>query len=159
MAAIWRFSIRHAFFASGHACSFNRLQFSAAFVTTETFEFIRAGTSLFLNTFGWEVLGLFLIWNTVAQTRSYHHYNISAWKWYCWYQVLESVGACISVSLMKRHLMVWAIFAPHFAFSVIFSIITIVFQIIVLLIWSNDIVHQDSLNNTQLKIQQQKGVD
>eukprot|EP00592_Proboscia_alata_P014596 CAMPEP_0194397614 /NCGR_PEP_ID=MMETSP0174-20130528/125643_1 /TAXON_ID=216777 /ORGANISM="Proboscia alata, Strain PI-D3" /LENGTH=1105 /DNA_ID=CAMNT_0039193813 /DNA_START=222 /DNA_END=3537 /DNA_ORIENTATION=- len=62
MAAIWRFSIRHAFFASGHACSFNRLQFSAAFVTTETFEFIRAGTSLFLNTFGWEVLGLFLIW-------------------------------------------------------------------------------------------------
>eukprot|EP00592_Proboscia_alata_P029653 CAMPEP_0194443278 /NCGR_PEP_ID=MMETSP0176-20130528/126614_1 /TAXON_ID=216777 /ORGANISM="Proboscia alata, Strain PI-D3" /LENGTH=1057 /DNA_ID=CAMNT_0039269503 /DNA_START=200 /DNA_END=3369 /DNA_ORIENTATION=- len=62
IAAIWRFSIRHAFFASGHACSFNRLQFSAAFVTTETFEFIRAGTSLFLNTFGWEVLGLFLIW-------------------------------------------------------------------------------------------------
>jgi phosphatidylinositol glycan class O len=115
LAALWRMSIRHAFFATGHACSFNRLQFSAAFVATDVFYFRLAGFSLFLNTFGWEMLGVVL-----TLLVSYYK-NIAVWRWFCFFQLLEAVCSCISVSLLRRHLMVWAIFAPRFVFAVIFS--------------------------------------
>ncbi len=99
LAAIWRLSIRHAFFATGHACSFNRLQFSAAFVAYETFMFFTAGLSLFLNTFGWDILGIcFLASVSNASNRP------KVYTWFCFYQLLETVASCISVSLMRRHL-------------------------------------------------------
>ena len=100
---------------TGHACSFNRLQFSAAFVATETFYFVSAGVSLFLNTFGFEVLGIVLV-ATLSRVAS----RSDLWTYFCFYQYIETVFSCISVTVMKRHLMVWAIFAPRFVFAVIF---------------------------------------
>eukprot|EP00581_Thalassiosira_minuscula_P011788 CAMPEP_0183721204 /NCGR_PEP_ID=MMETSP0737-20130205/13555_1 /TAXON_ID=385413 /ORGANISM="Thalassiosira miniscula, Strain CCMP1093" /LENGTH=998 /DNA_ID=CAMNT_0025951175 /DNA_START=202 /DNA_END=3195 /DNA_ORIENTATION=- len=67
MAAMWRLAMRHVFFATNHHCSFNRLQYSAAFVATGTFQFHIAGSSLFMNTFGWEILGSSLV---LAHSRS-----------------------------------------------------------------------------------------
>jgi len=121
IAALWRLSIRHAFFATGHACSFNRLQYSAAFVATETFYFVSAGVSLFLNTFGWDILGITLL---AAISKEFNQRKI--WDWFCFYQLLECVGSCISVSHMRRHLMVWAIFAPRFVFASVFSLLCMV---------------------------------
>ena len=114
IAALWRLSIRHAFFATGHACSFNRLQFSAAFVATEIFYFVTAGISLFLNTFGWETVGTILV-ATVA--KSFNRKEV--WSWFCFYQLLETFCSCLSASAMRRHLMVWAIFAPRFVFAAV----------------------------------------
>jgi len=128
MAAIWRLLIRHIFFATNHHCSFNRLQFSAAFVATDTFQFYIAGLSLFMNTFGWEILGscLVLVYSRSSSTKNGPAAGRNVWHWFCYYQWIEIVASCISVSVMKRHLMVWAIFAPRFMFAAVFTVLTLI---------------------------------
>lgn len=114
-AFLWRLVIRHAFFATNHACAFNRLHLSAAFIATIEFNFLMGGFSLFLNTFGWEFLGLLLV---------------PEWRWYSFYQGLETAISCISVSVMRRHLMVWAVFAPRFLFAAIFLVLNCFGQLV-----------------------------
>lgn len=125
-ATLWRFLIRHTFFATNHGCAFNRLQYSAAFVATMNFNFGLGGLQLFLNTFGWEIIGLILVWLT-----SFMHGKRNLWSWYCFYQFVESFSNCISVSLLRRHLMVWAVYAPRFLFSSIFFILNAGGQVLV----------------------------
>lgn len=127
-ATMWRLLIRHTFFATNHGCAFNRLQYSAAFVATTNFSFGLGGLQLFLNTFGWEIVGLILVWIT-----SFMHGKKYIWYWYCFYQLLESFSNCVSVSLLRRHLMVWAVYAPRFLFSSIFFILNFFGQITVYL--------------------------
>jgi len=115
LACIWRFVIRHIFFVTNHACAFSRLQYSSAFIASADFNFFTGGISLFLNTFGWEIIGLLWVYMASKITRRPH-----LLKFYCYYQLLETAFSCISVSLLRRHLMVWATFAPRFIFSVIF---------------------------------------
>ena len=128
-ATLWRFLIRHTFFSTNHGCAFNRLQYSAAFVSTVEFDFRLGGLQLFLNTFGWEIVGLILVWIT-----SFVHGKKNLWTWYCLYQLVESFFNCISVSLLRRHLMVWAVYAPRFLFSCIFFILNALGQISVTLL-------------------------
>lgn len=123
-ATLWRFLVRHTFFATNHGCAFNRLQYSAAFVATVEFDFRLGGLQLFLNTFGWEIAGLILVWIT-----SFVHGKKNLWTWYCLYQLVESFFNCISVSVLRRHLMVWAVYAPRFLFSSIFFILNALGQI------------------------------
>jgi phosphatidylinositol glycan class O len=115
LACFWRFLIRHTFFVTNHACAFSRLQYSAAFVATAQFHYVNGGLSLFLNTFGWEILG-FLCIRLASRILQRPHLL----KFYCFYQLLETFCSCVSVSLLRRHLMVWATFAPRFLFSAIF---------------------------------------
>jgi hypothetical protein len=35
------------------------------------------------------------------------------------------LASCVSVSLFKRHLMVWAIFAPRFMFAAVFTMLNL----------------------------------
>ncbi len=116
MAALWRLAIRSAFFGTNHHCSFNRLQYSAAFIATDTFHFGIAGSSLFLNTFGWEMIG-----STLVLVLSKTTGRRTVWSWFRFYQWTEMLASCLSVSVMKRHLMVWAIFAPRFMFAAVFT--------------------------------------
>jgi phosphatidylinositol glycan class O len=109
MAAMWRLLVRQIFFATNHHCSFNRLHFTAAFVATETFQFHVAGFSLFMNTFGWELLGTLLLLLT-SQYTNFTTANSKdknepsrVWEWFCFYQCTETLTSCISVSAMKRH--------------------------------------------------------
>uniref|UniRef100_A0A7S3Q9B3 GPI ethanolamine phosphate transferase 3 n=1 Tax=Chaetoceros debilis TaxID=122233 RepID=A0A7S3Q9B3_9STRA len=99
LAAIWRLVIRHTFFATGHTCSFEKVQFSAAFVATDTFHFYFSGSSLFLNTFGWDIVGIFLL-SAVCKAAK----RPQVYTWVCFYQLLETTTSCISVTLMRRHL-------------------------------------------------------
>jgi len=122
IATLWRLSIRHAFYVTGHACSFNRLHFSAAFVATETFYYVSAGVSLFLNTFGMDIVGIILV-ATISRVSG--RYDV--WLYFCFYQLTETVFSCISVTLMRRHLMVWAIFAPRFVFAAIFLVLAMTY--------------------------------
>ena len=124
MAAIWRLAIRHAFFASNHHCSFNRLQFSAAFVATSTFQFVIAGSSLFMNTFGFEILGSCLVLIFSQSSRKNSRNSADVWEWFIYFQWTEMLASCLSVSMMKRHLMVWAIFAPRFMFAAVFTAVS-----------------------------------
>ncbi|KAL7541669.1 hypothetical protein ACHAXR_011121 [Thalassiosira sp. AJA248-18] len=139
MAAIWRLAIRHVFFATNHHCSFNRLQYSAAFVATDTFHFSIAGSSLFMNTFGWEVLGSILVLvNTRASCSPKNGIGSHVWDWFRYFQWTEMLASCISVSVMKRHLMVWAIFAPRFMFAAVFTAVG-------LLLWVLDVILMELL--------------
>jgi phosphatidylinositol glycan class O len=116
LAFLWRLVIRHVFFATNHACAFNRLQYSAAFIATMQFNFVTGGISLFLNTFGWEFMGLLLV--------------NRPWKWYTLYQMIETTLSFLSVAVMRRHLMVWAIFAPRFLFAAIFLLLHCIGQLV-----------------------------
>mmetsp|Transcript_9183 Transcript_9183/g.16069 ORF Transcript_9183/g.16069 Transcript_9183/m.16069 type:complete len:171 (-) Transcript_9183:92-604(-) len=128
-AAFWRLLVRHTFFATNHGCAFNRLQYSAAFVATMEFNFALGGFQLFLNTFGWEIIGLIMVWIT-----SFMNNRPCLWTWYGFYQVMESFLNVISVSILRRHLMVWAIYAPRFLFSSVFLILNCFGQIVVYLL-------------------------
>jgi len=153
MAAIWRLSIRHVFYATNHHCSFNRLQFSAAFVATDTFQFFIAGSSLFMNTFGWEMLGscLVLVYSRTVFTGSKNSSaGSNVWDWFRYFQWTEMLASCLSVSVMKRHLMVWAIFAPRFMFAAVFTVAG-------LLLWVLDVLVMELVAplTTKLKSKQQ----
>lgn len=130
LAALWRFIVRHIFFATNHGCTFSRLQLSAAFVATTTFNFVFAGASLFINTFGWEIVGLSFAW-VLSSSTGKGNQRIVLWRWYCLYQLIETLCSCISVSVLRRHLMVWDIYAPHFLFVAIFMILFSAFQLLV----------------------------
>lgn len=116
VAASWRLVTRHVFFATNHGCFFNRLQYSAAFVATEEFYFVLGGISLFLNTFGYEIVGLLFAWLC-----SRHPERSNVWRIYGLFQLFEALTSCISVSVLRRHLMVWDVYAPHFIWIAIFT--------------------------------------
>lgn len=124
LGLLWRLAIRSTFFVTGHACSFNRLQVSAAFVATENFHYAPAGVSLFINTFGWDIMGTIYAAKVCKVCG-----RADVWRWFCFYQVLETLFCCISVTIMRRHLMVWSIFAPRFVFSAIWLIIVMMYCI------------------------------
>lgn len=125
MAAIWRLLIRQIFFATNHHCSFNRLHFTAAFVATDTFQFRIAGFSLFMNTFGWELLGTTLLlltsrYTTSLTTTDSKNGTSCVWGWFCFYQCTETLTSCISVSAMKRHCeYLYRLSAIFFPFAVV----------------------------------------
>lgn len=129
LATLWRLLVRHTFFATNHGCAFNRLQYSAAFVATMEFNFALGGLQLFLNTFGWEIVGLIMVWIS-----AFMHRRPCLWTWYGFYQVTESFLNCISVSFLRRHLMVWAVYAPRFLFSSTFLILNCFGQMVVYLL-------------------------
>ena len=54
------------------------------------------------------------------------HGRQNVWDWFCFYYILEGAASCISVTLLKRHLMVLAIFAPRFVFATVFSTICLI---------------------------------
>ena len=116
LAILWRFAVRHTFFATNHACTLNRLQLSAAFIATTEFDFTLGGVSLFINTFGWEMVGILF-----AYQCSRHKDRAALWRIYGALQILEALTSSISVSVLRRHLMVWDIYAPHFLFVSIFT--------------------------------------
>ena len=121
VAALWRLVTRHVFFATNHGCFFNRLQYSAAFVATEEFYFVIGGISLFLNTFGWEMLGFGFAW-TMSQIPGRSELG----RIYSALQLVEALTSCISVSVLRRHLMVWDIYAPHFLFTAVLLTVFVV---------------------------------
>ncbi|GKY92061.1 hypothetical protein MPSEU_000177600 [Mayamaea pseudoterrestris] len=116
IATMSRLVIRHMFFATNHGCAFNRLQYSSAFVATDEFYFVFGGLSLFLNTFGWELFGLAFVYMLSKQ-----HHRHSLCRIYTLLQLLEALTSCVSVAMLRRHLMVWDVYAPHFIFVSIFT--------------------------------------
>jgi hypothetical protein len=127
VAGLWRIVTRHVFFATNHGCYFNRLQYSAAFIATKEFYFSLGGISLFLNTFGWEMAGLVMAW-----LMSQRPGRSQIWRFYGLFQLVEAFTSCLSVSVLRRHLMVWDIYAPHFLFAGIFAVLHALAQLTVL---------------------------
>ncbi|KDO28936.1 hypothetical protein SPRG_05809 [Saprolegnia parasitica CBS 223.65] len=96
----------HFYFATGHHNGFSSLQNAAAFVGFEDFAFYRSGLLLFLNTFGSFLVGLPLL----AATELDKRVIVALFS-------LAATCTTIFVGCMRRHLFVWAIFAPKYIFD------------------------------------------
>jgi phosphatidylinositol glycan class O len=114
-AVMFRFAIRHAFYTTSHACSFSALQYNSAFVLSDKFSYWYSGMMLFLNTFGWDIVML---------TVMYHKSKAQTVKWYRYLTYLEVLGSTLAVTIFRRHLMIYGIFAPRYYFSLIFAVVS-----------------------------------
>lgn len=113
------FISRLLFFLTGHKLSFSSLQLDVAFIGMERFHFTYGGLMLFLNTFGMEVLILILVSIMFTSYQSKHQIYQS----YLIHRKILLINSCMSCLILRRHLMVWAIFAPKLIFESCFYII------------------------------------
>ncbi|KAN0031643.1 hypothetical protein ACTFIV_005508 [Dictyostelium citrinum] len=147
LSIIFGFLSINDFFTSGHEYSFNKIQFESAFIGFENHFYLRDGLLVLLNTFSSPIFFTLSLPIVVIYTRFYRLLKmkqlviISNTKelleideneiqsffnqkdllisflcqliFYC-YQTLH---ICISVYGLRRHLMVWRVFAPKYIFE------------------------------------------
>ncbi|CAG7911059.1 hypothetical protein BRARA_J01824 [Brassica rapa] len=113
------------FFASGHWCAFDGLRYGAAFVGFDEFVLIRQAILLTIETFGFSIIlsvfGLPLLIPTHGEKRR------QLFQMYMLYGVISATtvtATILCVTIHRRHLMVWGLFAPKFVFDVVGLILT-----------------------------------
>lgn len=123
------------FFATGHWCAFDGLRYGTAFVGFDEFVLLRQAIILAIETFGFShilpVFGLpFLV---VCQDLPGQTDQQKRLVFMRLFQIYLAHGLIIStavtatilcVTIQRRHLMVWGLFAPKFVFDVVGLIIT-----------------------------------
>ncbi|KAJ0980514.1 hypothetical protein J5N97_008769 [Dioscorea zingiberensis] len=126
------------FFYTGHWCTFDGLRYGAAFIGFDEFNIVRQGLLLAIDTFGVlhiiPILSLPLI---VTLNHCYSkHSQVKANLFLVLTQVFMSYGlitaltttfTIICVTIQRRHLMVWGLFAPKYVFDVLGLLLTDVF--------------------------------
>ncbi|CAN1842404.1 GPI ethanolamine phosphate transferase 3 [Linum perenne] len=120
------------FFATGHWCAFDGLRYGAAFVGFDEFILVRQAILLTLETFGFSlilpVLGLPLL--LLGRHRSNHGKNnlfSQLSQTYLAYGLITATtvtATILCVTIQRRHLMVWGLFAPKFVFDVVGLLLT-----------------------------------
>ncbi|KAL4173404.1 hypothetical protein KRP22_005359 [Phytophthora ramorum] len=127
---LWASSSYQSFFTTGHANTFTSLQNAAGFVGFDDFNFYVAGALLGFNTFGCFALAvLALPWLTLK-----HKPQFGGARMLFVFSAYFSLNALVSalfVALQRRHLMVWAIFAPKFIFD---GVVLLVIDFLLLLL-------------------------
>ncbi|KAM9989285.1 hypothetical protein ACTFIY_005337 [Dictyostelium cf. discoideum] len=147
LSIIFGFLSINDFFTSGHEYSFNKIQFESAFIGFENHFYLRDGLLVLLNTFSSPIFFTLSLPIVIIYTRFYRLLKmkqlviLSNTKelleideneiqsffslkdllisflcqlvFYC-YQTLH---ICISVYGLRRHLMVWRVFAPKYIFE------------------------------------------
>ena len=115
---------RLLFFASGHRLDFGALQLEAGFTGSDTFRFAPAGCLLALNTLGWDALALLLAVAWARRQQGQGQATAAAARQalrpLVAYRLLLLLAACACCALHRRHLMVWAVFAPKLVFEAAF---------------------------------------
>ena len=124
---------RCVYFSTGHSFNFSSLKVSVAFTGTNTFNFLYGGIMLFINTFGSEIIALLAL-RSHCQRRdddnknknkndnnnnSKHHPAIVACLWFKLYVATSSVLCNL---VLRKHLMVFAVFAPKLIFELSFFV-------------------------------------
>lgn len=114
----------HMFYGTGHQSTIPSIQWKAGFVLTPTVVYPFSPMTVFINTFGPQFLVAFAspllaLWNVpplplplspiVAQGQS-----IRAALGVSLYYATLLFGSALSAGVLRRHLMVWKIFAPRF---------------------------------------------
>ncbi|CAO2819154.1 unnamed protein product [Amaranthus hypochondriacus] len=123
------------FFCSGHWCAFDGLRYGAAFVGFDEFMLVRQAFLLAIDTFGFShVLPIFGLPILITQRHSNHQkkqsklsLSVQLSQIYLMYGcIITSAVACmvLCVTLHRRHLMVWGLFAPKYVFDVVGLILT-----------------------------------
>jgi hypothetical protein len=124
----WSIHTTQVFFCTGHRCSFDALQYTAAFVGFEGFSFARSGALLAANTFASHVLMAFglplLVFRPDVESREL---GLALGRVVLGYGLARALAAFVTtgtVALLRRHLMVWSIFAPKFVFDACSLLVT-----------------------------------
>ncbi|XP_052188828.1 uncharacterized protein LOC127799126 [Diospyros lotus] len=132
------------FFCTGHWCAFDGLRYAAAFIGFEEFTIVPQAILLSIDTFGFShilpIFGLpFLVIRKLAfgqrkQRKQLFFLQLS--QAYLMYGLITATAAAFTVlcvTIQRRHLMVWGLFAPKFVFDVVGLILTDVLIILALL--------------------------
>ncbi|KAG7389555.1 hypothetical protein PHYPSEUDO_010200 [Phytophthora pseudosyringae] len=128
---LWASFSYQAFFTTGHTNTFTSLQNAAGFVGFDTFNFYAAGALLGLNTFGcFAVAVLALPWLTLKQNQAQSG-GTNLLLAFSAYFSLNALVSTLFVALQRRHLMVWAIFAPKFIYD---GVVLLVAEFLLLLL-------------------------
>lgn len=133
-AVEWWLAASHYFFATGHQCVANALHAQAGLVGVKEFSFWASGTLLFLETATpWLIFAAFapLLAHELSSGNASgraHVGNVIAGACAGLHaaQVLGSAAACLK---LRRHLMLWGVFAPKFLFDAALATTTAVLSL------------------------------
>lgn len=123
------------FFATGHWCAFDGLHYAAPFIGFEEFTLIPQAILLTIETFGFShilpILGLpFLVAHQHPSgqgEQGKRSFCIKLSLVYSMYGLITATTftfTMICVTIQRRHLMVWGLFAPKFVFDVVALVLT-----------------------------------
>jgi hypothetical protein len=127
---LWLLSTRF-FYATGHANDFGTVAVGAGFVGATDFSYYFSGTLVAIHTFAAELLLCVMLLAMAALTNWYapstgelsvqstfEHRLGQDWLWFLQLHMCRVVASSIMAFVLRRHLMVWAIFAPKYVFDV-----------------------------------------
>ncbi|KAE8771563.1 GPI ethanolamine phosphate transferase 3 [Hordeum vulgare] len=124
------------FYLTGHWCTFDGLRYGAAFIGFDNFHIIRQGFLLSVDTFGVShilpVLSLPFIaihcYNTVSKKSKVKDVTITILiQVHLMYGLITAITTTVTiicVTIQRRHLMVWGLFAPKYVFDAIGLLVT-----------------------------------
>ncbi|CAJ2650077.1 unnamed protein product [Trifolium pratense] len=128
----WSLFATCVFFCSGHWCAFDGLRYGAAFIGFEEFMLVRQAILLAIDTYGFSIIlpvfGLpFLVATKYQDNLGKHFLFTQLSQMYTTYGFITAVVTTFTilcVTIQRRHLMVWGLFAPKFVFDVFELILT-----------------------------------
>ncbi|GAU16760.1 hypothetical protein TSUD_200030 [Trifolium subterraneum] len=128
----WSLFATCVFFCSGHWCAFDGLRYGAAFIGFEEFMLVRQAILLAIDTYGFSIIlpvfGLpFLVATKYQDNLGKHFLFTQLSQMYTAYGLITAVVTTFTilcVTIQRRHLMVWGLFAPKFVFDVVELILT-----------------------------------
>lgn len=127
LQALALFSLgRFFFFATGHASQFSSLQYDVAFIGSDAFYAPVAGAILGMNTLGLDIALLLRCTLSSSQHRSTRS-DPSALPLLVAMHCVRAAAATCCAGILRRHLMVWAVFAPKFVFDNVLMAAVLVF--------------------------------
>ncbi|KAI0703402.1 hypothetical protein BC835DRAFT_1318639 [Cytidiella melzeri] len=122
----------HTFHATGHQSTISSIQWKVGFVLTPTMSYVLSPLTIITNTFGPQFLlgmtaPLIALWNLAplphpASYEQARRESVRAALGMMLYHSALLVGSAVTAAWLRRHLMVWKIFAPRFlnaAFSLL----------------------------------------
>ena len=114
----------HTFHGTGHQPTFSSLQWKTAFIFTSTVSFPFSHFTVALNTFGPHFLmglasPLLVLWNLppLPPPRGLIASSLRAGLAITLYFTILLLGSAACAAVLRRHLMVWKIFAPRYMFA------------------------------------------
>ncbi|KAK7037880.1 GPI ethanolamine phosphate transferase 3 [Favolaschia claudopus] len=129
----------HAFYGTGHQSTISSIQWKSAFLLTPTMQITLSGITVVLNSVGPVALAglavpLVALWNrspaaTQEQTKpvkvdtQIQGESILACLGMMIYFATLLLGTAVSAAILRRHLMVWKVFAPRFMLAVVEAVV------------------------------------
>ena len=124
------------FFGGGHTCSFDGLHFAVAFTGFRKFNFYGMGFLLGFETWSGEIIlavAIPLFAFAMTQNEPYESFQrltVRVSMKVALFRAFAATCAALCAFIHRRHLMVWAIFAPKFVFDAIGSTVADVCAIV-----------------------------